>query len=180
MKLIIGLGNPGKKYEPTRHNLGFRAVDAVAEKFNASFIEEARFMAEAAAFDTDKNRIILAKPLTFMNKSGETVTRLKNFYKVRPEDILVVHDEIDLPLGQIRLSKGRGAGHRGAESVLTALGTNAARLRLGIENRAQFRVPDTETYVLQKFTADEEKQITDSIVPEAIKKITGWINSSAK
>lgn len=175
IKLILGLGNPGPKYENTRHNLGFRILDVVANEFNASFIAEGRFKAETSAFDLNDTRVILARPTTFMNNSGEAVLLLKNFFKIEPKNILVIHDEIDLPLGTIRMSTGGSAGHRGVESIIQAIGPGFARLRIGIENRKDYRIPETETYVLQNFAPEEEKRLQDTIIPEAVEQIRKFL-----
>jgi len=174
MKLIIGLGNPGKKYAKTRHNLGWRVIGELhqslefgiwnlANKFNA-LISERIFGQE---------KIILAKPQTFMNNSGLAVKALTDYYKIQNEDILIIHDEIDLPLGEIRLQKGRGAaGHKGVQSIIGQLRTKEfARMRIGINpgNREQKAI-DTEKFVLEKFTAAEEKIIQEKI-KEAVQMI---------
>ena len=159
MKLIVGLGNPGKKYETTRHNVGFRAVEAAARELGGEFRMEEQFSAEIAEIARPgAEKIILAKPQTFMNASAKAVETLMNFYKVSPSDILIVHDEIDLPLGKTRVSRGSGAaGHRGVSPVLEVTGAqDTVRVRLGIEDRTVLRQPNTEDYVLQNFSAEEE------------------------
>ncbi len=152
MILIVGLGNPGKKFQKTRHNLGFRVVDKL------------RFLKD--------KKIILAKPQTFMNLSGKAVKSLMTKYKVPPLNLWVIHDDIDLPLGKIRISKGRGAaGHKGVESIIEELKTkNFIRLRIGIQPTAAVEKPSTRAklgagLVLQKFNKDEER-----IVKKIIKK----------
>lgn len=176
MKLIIGLGNPGKKYEHTRHNIGFRVLDGLAEKYEASFIPEERFKLLASAFDAEKNRVILAKPQTFMNASGEAALLVKNFYKIKNSGILAVHDDIDLPLGEMRLSADSGsAGHQGAASIIESVGKDVSRLRIGIENRSEYRVPETDVYVLQNFTKDEQQILKETIIPKAIEEIKKFI-----
>ena len=175
-KIIIGLGNPGNKYKNTRHNIGFIILEQLAEKFDAVFISEKRFRAETAAFDAPSSRVILAKPQTYMNGSGEAARPLKQFFKIENADILVVHDEIDLLFGKLRLSTDSGsAGHKGIESIIANLGQNFSRLRVGIENRGGGRIPDTESYVLQNFTPEEEKKLSDKIIPEAIAEIEKFL-----
>ena len=146
MILIVGLGNPGKKYQETRHNLGFRVIDELG-------------------FLKDK-KIILTKPKTFMNLSGKAVKSLMTKYKVPPLNLWVIHDDIDLPLGKIRISKGRGAaGHKGVESIIKELKTkNFVRFRIGIQPKI-YKPKNIEKFVLQKFNKDEER-----IVKEVIKK----------
>lgn len=146
MILIVGLGNPGRKYQKTRHNLGFRVIDELG-------------------FLKDK-KIILTKPKTFMNLSGKAVKSLMTKYKVPPLNLWVIHDDIDLPLGKIRISKGRGAaGHKGVESIIKELKTkNFVRLRIGIQPKTG-KPRNPEKFVLQKFTKGEER-----IIKEVIKK----------
>ena len=172
MKLIVGLGNPGKKYEKTRHNAGFRIVDTLAERLGAEFKSE-KFHAKIAKHE----EMILAKPQTFMNNSGEAVAALLAYFKIKPQNLLVIHDEIDLPLGKIKISVGRGsAGHNGIESIINHVGQGFNRLRVGIENRETFRVPETDAFVLQNFTAAEEEKLK-KIIPEVIKQIDKFLNN---
>lgn len=171
MKLLIGLGNPGKKYEHTRHNVGFLAVNALANKLGLEFELKKKLNAEIAK----NSRVILARPQTFMNDSGKVVQRLIKNYRLSIIDLLIVHDEIDLPLGKIRMSNGGTAGHKGVESIIMAIGPGFTRLRIGIENRTEYRVPETDAYVLQKFTTEEEQEITEKTIPEAVKLITNWL-----
>ena len=176
MILIVGLGNPGKEYENTRHNVGFQVVENLAGKFFAAFIEESRFKAQTSAFDLDGMRVILAKPQTFMNNSGRSVKLLASFFKIAPENIIMVHDEIDLPLGTVRASKDAGAaGHNGVASVIEHLGSDLERVRVGIENRSEHRVPPTDAYVLQSFTAEEETKLKNEVIPAAVEKIEEFL-----
>lgn len=148
MKLIVGLGNPGSKYEKTRHNLGFMVID---------------FLIENEQFDSKKVKLI--KPQTFMNNSGQAVKEITDYYKIDVKDIVVIHDDIDLPLGEIKIQQDRNsAGHKGVQSIIDALGTkDFIRVRIGI--RPEELTLDTEKFVIQKFTPEEEK-----IVQETIKK----------
>lgn len=150
MKLIIGLGNPGKKYEGTRHNLGFVAVDTLAAEESGVWKTDAKRKAETCQVTIGHEKVILAKPTTFMNLSGEAATALLSFYKLTPEDLLIVHDEMDLEPGRIQLKPaGSGpAGHNGVASIQEQLGTKQiARLRLGI-GRPEHATQPTEDYVL--------------------------------
>jgi len=166
MKLIIGLGNPGKKYEKTRHNIGFRIINEVADNFKF----EKKFNAEFSESGTGKTKLIFAKPQTFMNNSGVAVAAIAKFHKIKPENIIVIHDEMDLNFGKIKLSFGsRSAGHNGVQSIIDSLGANEFyRIRVGIGPRPE-KIP-TEKYVLQKFSALEEKEIK-KIIAEAVEKI---------
>jgi peptidyl-tRNA hydrolase, PTH1 family len=133
MKLVIGLGNPGTQYEQTRHNVGFRVVDKLAAKLGWKWTER-RSRAILASGMLGPEKVVLVKPITYMNNSGEAVSELMRWYKVQPEDILVVYDELDLPVGKIRLrSNGSAAGHHGMESITRYLHTHQfPRLRIGI------------------------------------------------
>ena len=133
MKLIVGLGNPGPEYERTRHNAGYRVVDKLASKLGWKWSER-RSRAILASGTIGLEKVVLAKPLTFMNLSGQAVGELVRWYKIQPEDILVVYDELDLPVGKIRLkARGSAAGHNGLKDIIHHLHTNAfPRLRVGI------------------------------------------------
>ena len=131
--LIVFLGNPGPKYECTRHNAGFMAGDALAKKLGVS-INRPRFKALTAAAEINGEKVLLMKPQTFMNLSGEAVGQAARFYKIPPERVLVVSDEISLPLGKLRVRpKGSAGGHNGLKSIIAALGTDAfPRIRVGV------------------------------------------------
>lgn len=166
MKLIIGLGNPGKEYERTRHNLGWRVIDSLAKELNLeNFKEEKKFK----AFLAKNNDLILAKPLTFMNQSGESLKAIASYYKIDPSNILVIHDEIDLPLGEIRFQEGKNsAGHKGVESIITHLQTKYfKRLRIGIKSEDNI---DVEDFVLKNFNQEEEK-IIEKVIEKAVQEI---------
>ena len=164
MKLIVGLGNPGKKYEATRHNAGFWWVDEVARAANASFRRESRFsgeVARAAAAD-----IWLLKPETYMNESGRAVGALANFYRIAPEDILVAHDELDLPPGAVKLKFGGGLSGNGLKDVAAVLGTKDFwRLRIGIGHPRELAASEQEVvdYVLHAPRAEERKAIAEAL-----------------
>jgi len=158
LTLIVGLGNPGREYADNRHNAGFQCLDRLAAAHGLSFTRR-QARARVAQGNIAGRRVLLVKPQTFMNASGEAVGQLARFYKVAPEDVLVVYDDLDLPLGKIRLRPGGGAGgHRGMRSIIQHLGTeDFPRLRLGIG-----RPPgsmDPVDYVLSDFTADERAEM---------------------
>jgi len=159
--LVAGLGNPGKKYEKTRHNAGFMFTDyfwkKYADEFGFSDWEfKKKLNVEVSIGKTGDKKIILAKPCTFMNLSGTAIAAAMKYYKAKPDDIFVVHDEVDLSLGNYRFSSGASsAGHQGVQNVIDALGTkNFTRLRIGVDNRRNKSVP-TEKYVLGQFTNEE-------------------------
>jgi PTH1 family peptidyl-tRNA hydrolase len=132
--LIVGLGNPGSDYAATRHNAGFWFVDAVAQEASGRFAKESKFFGEVAKVSFGGQTCWLLKPATYMNRSGQAVVALANFYKIAPQSILAVHDELDLAPGDVRLKQGGGhGGHNGLKSIIASIGTaDFLRLRLGI------------------------------------------------
>ncbi len=170
MKLVIGLGNPGPQYEHTRHNVGFRVVDKLAKKLGWRWNEQrSRAMLVSGMLGNEK--VVLAKPLTYMNLSGQSVGELVRWYKLSPEDLLVVYDELDLPLGAIRLRpKGSAEGHNGIESIIAHLHTNEfPRLRVGIGRPANNRI-DGASYVLGTPPLDE-RILLDTAEDRAVEAI---------
>lgn len=161
MYLIVGLGNPGPKYALTRHNIGFLAVDIFATSAgNPPWTQE--HDAHVSKFKMDGEQIYLAKPMTYMNKSGESVQALLSYYKIPIENLIVVHDEIDIPFETMKLQKNRGpGGHNGLKSINQQLGTqDYTRLKLGV-SRPPHPEMDVADYVLQKFSADEQGKMAD-------------------
>lgn len=159
--LIVGLGNPEKKYEKTRHNAGFIFVDHFWSENREIFSDwefSQKLKSKISAGKMNGKKIILLKPQTFMNLSGEAVSAVKKYYKVKLENVFVIQDEIDLLLGSYRFSTGSSsAGHKGAQNIIDLLGTkNFTRLRIGVDNRTGQKIP-TEKYVLGKF-ADKERE----------------------
>ncbi len=151
IRLIIGLGNPGPEYEATRHNAGFWLADHIADDLRASFTLEKAFFAQVAKARVGGEQVILAKPITFMNRSGQAAGALMRFYKLTPEQILVLHDELDLPPGQVKLKQGGGhAGHNGLRDIQKACGgPQFWRLRIGIGHpRSMGLAQDVAAYVL--------------------------------
>lgn len=163
MFLIVGLGNPGNKYTKTRHNVGFLVVSALAEKYGLKFKNQPKFQSYIAEGGLQEEKVILAMPMTYMNNSGLAVSSLAQFYKIKIENIIVIHDEIDLPLGKMRVSFGASSGgHNGVASIIRDLGRkNFIRLRIGIGNELSMsrKVP-SEKFVLQNFSRDEIKIIS--------------------
>jgi len=159
--LIVGLGNPGIKYKKTRHNIGFRVLDKFQNENNFSNFEfSKKFNSLISDGIVKKKTILLAKPETFMNNSGISIKKLINFYKIKSSHIIVVHDDIDLVFGTIKISERRGsAGHKGVESIIKELGTkDFTRLRIGIRDR-KLKNKNTEKYVLERFTEQEEQDL---------------------
>lgn len=161
MKLVVGLGNPGSRYEETRHNIGFKVIDKAVETYNARAISKASFYGEL--YKTSD--LLFLKPSTYMNLSGKSVLAVKNFYKIALEDIIVVHDDIDLPFGAVRFKKGGGhGGHNGLKSIDAAIGKEYVRLRIGVDKPAhKSQVAD---YVLADFSP-QERQCLDALVSYA-------------
>jgi len=169
MILIVGLGNPGQKFQKTRHNVGFRVLDLFQKENNfPDFSLSKKFNSLISKEVLEQKKIILAKPQTFMNDSGKAVKRLISNIQYPVSNLWVVHDDIDLSLGEIKIVKNRGsAGHKGVQSIINEIGTkNFVRFRIGIANqRTENKEQKTEEFVLKNFTKEEEK-----IVNEIIKK----------
>ena len=168
MILIVGLGNPGIKYERTRHNIGFRVLDKLQKENDfPDFKFSKKSNSLISKKNTGKEEIILSKSETFMNNSGQTVKKLITYYSMPLTNLIVVHDDLDLLLGKMRISKNRGsAGHKGVESIIKELGSkNFARLRIGIRNQKS-KVKNSEKFVLKNFTKEEAKTI-EKIIKES-------------
>ena len=166
LKLIVGLGNPGPEYARTRHNAGFWLVDELARRHGGTFRFEGKHQAELARVRMGGEEIWLAKPMTFMNRSGGPVSSVLGFYKVSPAEMLVAHDEIDLPSGTIRLKQAGGhGGHNGLRDLIAAQGDGFWRLRIGVGH------PGTKSevvdFVLTRAGADEQRTIDETIVAGA-------------
>lgn len=168
MKLIVGLGNPGKEYENTRHNSGFMCLERLRAKLGfPEFISQKKFSSAISEGTFEGEKLVLAKPETFMNLSGQAVSSLFNFYKCSPQDLYVIFDDIDLKLGEIRVRKDGSAGtHNGMRSVIESLGfMNFPRIRIGIESRGVFaaKEQDISSFVLNAFSAEETENVKKSI-----------------
>lgn len=173
MKLVIGLGNPGEKYTNTRHNIGFETLDYLLKKYepvtNSNWQENKKAKTLIKKIELAKTSVLLAKPQTYMNNSGMGVKALMDYYKVLPEDIIVIHDDLDLPLGKLQIRFGGGsAGHNGIESVIDTLKTNNfLRIRMGIGKPMRIDGAKTalknhhsvEEYVLQPFLENEHHEV---------------------
>ncbi|NBD37830.1 MAG: aminoacyl-tRNA hydrolase [Verrucomicrobia bacterium] len=155
VRVIAGLGNPGPRYDGTRHNIGFSAVERLAARHSAPWKEESRFCAQTASIVIDGNPALLLKPQTFMNASGKAVAAVCRYYKWAPVNVLVVYDEVQLPPGTFKLNTTGGAGgHNGLADIIQLLGRNFPRLRLGIGEKHHPEMSLTD-YVLGRFSADE-------------------------
>lgn len=154
MKLIVGLGNPGKSYENTRHNIGFMVLD----HYLKDPTWQKKFNAQYTTTMVENEKIVWIKPETYMNLSGNAVVEFVNYYKIDPKDILVIHDDLDLPFGKYRIKINSSAGgHNGIKSIINCLGTNAfARLKIGISHNIE---GDTKDFVLGKFSKSQLEEI---------------------
>lgn len=172
MKIIIGLGNPGRRYERTRHNAGFMAIDGLARDLRSEIAQE-RHNALLGKARIGSEEAILAKPQTYMNESGRAAGAIVRALYADPADLIVIHDELDLPLGSVRVKTGGGhGGHNGLRSIIEHLGSSDfIRVRIGIGRPATGL--DTVDYVLSPFPAEEKKSLSDAItrVVEAVKAI---------
>lgn len=166
MKIVLGLGNPGRKYERTRHNIGFLVVDRIATNRQV-LIRQKKYRSLLGEWQAGREKILLVKPQTFMNRSGDAARDLFRYLEVEARDLVVVHDDLDLPFGRIRVrSRGSAGGHRGVSSILEALGEeNFLRVRVGI-GRPPAGVDPTD-YVLERFSAAEAAGLEDVIARAA-------------
>ena len=163
MKLIVGLGNPGKEYENTRHNIGFMAIDNYVKEHNLGDFKE-KFNGLYLKYQLGDEQVILVKPLSFMNLSGDVVRKYVDYFKIDVSDILIIHDDLDMPVGKIKLKQnGSSGGHNGIKDISLKLGTEEfKRLKVGIANNKNM---DTKDYVLGRFSK-EEKELIDNAIRE--------------
>lgn len=173
--LIVGLGNPGREYANTRHNVGFMAVERLAERWRATWKTEKKFQSRIARVDQDARRCLFCEPQTYMNLSGEAVAAVLNFYRLTPERLLVVLDDADLPFGEIRMrAEGSSGGHHGLESIEAHLGTRQyPRLRIGI-GREPNAGREITGYVLGAFGASD-REVLDKVLIRARDQIECWL-----
>ena len=174
MFLIVGLGNYPKEYEFNRHNIGFMSVDNFAQKYSADFKTEAKFKADVAAVNFSGEKVLLLKPLTFMNLSGEAVQKVAAFYKIDVKNILVVFDDISLDLGKFRFrSSGSDGGHNGIKSIIGMLSSDKfPRLKLGIGPQPSFM--KSEKFVLQNFS-QEQMLLLNKVVLTSVEAIEDYL-----
>ena len=175
-RLIVGLGNPGVKYSNTRHNIGFDVIDALAKAWRAPLSENRKFQGlYGEAFNSAGEKLFLLKPLTFMNRSGQSVRAVVDWFKLSPESVLIIYDDMDLPLGRIRLRlSGSAGGHNGMKSIISHLGTQAfPRLRVGIgatDKSNSDRNNAVVAHVLGRFSPEANQQIS-AVIPIIIESI---------
>lgn len=171
MKLIVGLGNPGEKYAASRHNLGFQTVERLAARYGIER-EQKRFDACLASLRWSRGKVLVAKPLTYMNLSGQAVQKILHWYKIPPGDLMVVYDDMDLDPGQLRLrARGGAGGHKGMLSIIESLGSqDFARLRIGIGHPAG----NTVDWVLGALSK-EDRELVDEALEKAVEALECWL-----
>lgn len=161
MKLIAGLGNPGSEYERTRHNVGSMFVRAFVGAHDIQMQAKSKFHADVAELTISGTKVLFVVPTTYYNSSGESVQAVASFYKIAPEDILVIHDELALPFGTIRTRYGGSdAGNNGVKSVSSHMGEGTARIRIGIYNELRDKMDDAD-FVLSRFSSEEQAKVLD-------------------
>ena len=176
MKLVLAQGNPGNQYSQTRHNFGWLVIDRYAASHNCTFISKPKFKAEIAEISHKNDKILLVKPTTFYNETGQTARSLLDFYKLAPSDLLVVHDEIALKFGTLRIRLGGSpAGNNGIKSLNQHLGDDYWRLRAGIYSPLRDRMPDAD-FVLSRFSQSEKTDINDLILPACYDLIDEFVS----
>jgi PTH1 family peptidyl-tRNA hydrolase len=177
MKLIVGLGNPEQRYANTRHNIGFYILDEFARCHGTNFQPKDKFKSHVAEYEAHGEKILLLKPMTYYNQSGEAVRAIIDFYKIDPSEILVVHDELALPLGTIRTRfGGSDAGNNGVKSISQHVGADTTRLRIGVYTEHRDLMDDAD-YVLGKFSGDEKK-ILSKVEPKIHEAIGSFVDGS--
>lgn len=177
MKCIIGLGNIGKEYENTRHNCGFIAVDGLAEKYNIQIDKKKKKYIYGEGIIKGQ-KVAVVKPTTFMNLSGEAIVEMMNWYKITPEEILVIYDDIDLTFGDVRYrQKGSSGTHNGMRNIISNIKTEEfSRIRIGIENRKGVPIPLID-YVLQKFSKEERDTLNKDIFLQVEENILNFLTN---
>jgi len=182
IRLIIGLGNYGDEYKNTRHNVGFWVLDRIASTYKVCFREEKKFYADMTRFSYNNQEVILLKPLTYMNLSGRSVLSVMSFYKIKPSEIIVVHDELDFTCGVVKVKNGGGCGgHNGLKSIDSVIGNNYLRLRVGINHPLDKNL--VSYYVLKPPTLVERQSIElaiDKIILNIKDLLYGYIEKFTK
>jgi peptidyl-tRNA hydrolase, PTH1 family len=170
--LVVGLGNPGKDFEKNRHNVGYLMLDKLAEKYDSNWTKDSKKKVEISQYDNGMSKIILIKPTTFMNLSGEAVQAVQNYYKIPTENVIVVSDDIDLDYGKIRIRKGGGSGgHNGLSDVTNKIGDDYWRIRIGCKNELRDRI-DAADFVLSNFTKEEQEELSSLAFREVFTQVS--------
>ncbi len=175
MKLIVGLGNPGKEYEKTRHNSGYMALAKLAENVGAS-VTSNKFQALTASAVIGGQKVLLMEPLTFMNLSGNAVRAAADYYKIDPQDILILHDDMDLPVGSVRIRpKGSSGGQKGMKHIIACMGTDEiARIRIGVGHSKRGEHEEVPDWVLSP-VAKVDRELFDTAIDTAARAAEAWV-----
>ena len=176
MKLILAQGNPEKRYENTRHNVGWHVLDALASREGAEWKLDKKHNADIALFHHNGEKTLLVKPRTYYNETGRTAQSLVQFFKFNPAtDIAVLHDDLALPFGTLRIrGKGSDAGNNGVKSLNAHLGPDYARIRVGVWNEKRDLIDDA-SFVLSNFSSEEQKTLNEGLIPEIIKLVNVFV-----
>ena len=174
MKIIAGLGNPGQKYDKTKHNTGFMTMDHYLNEKGLS-LDKDKFEGHWTKQKINGEDVILLEPQTFMNESGRSVSQVANFFKVDPADVLIIQDDMDMPIGKIRIrANGKSGGHNGIKSIISHVGTEKfKRVRVGIDHPQKMSVVD---WVLSRFTKEQEAKLDDGLT-RAVAALDDWIEN---
>lgn len=179
MKVVVGLGNPGKEYEKTRHNVGFLALDELAKRNNfPAFQLESKFKAQISVSVLNGEKVLLVKPITFMNLSGEAIALLRQFYKFEVSDVLIVYDDKDMEFGKLRFrSEGSSGGHNGIKSLIACFGSETFdRLKIGVGDSAHPAYKrDASAFVLGNFSPEEMKKLGEVVLFDVCEKVEEWL-----
>jgi PTH1 family peptidyl-tRNA hydrolase len=179
VKLIVGLGNIGSKYANNRHNIGFMIVDKLVEKYHGDWSKESKLSADVAKLKINEETVIIAKPTTLMNGSGNAVEKLMQFYKISTDDVWIIYDDLDTEFGMARVrSQGSSGGHNGIGSIIDKLGSDFKRFRFGISLNDRSIEP-SEVYVLKPFNKDEEPKLR-GLIDSSVEILINYIVDSSK
>jgi len=179
MKLIFAQGNPEPDYAASRHNVGFLVLNSLAAEHGLKWANKPEFHAKTAKITIDNEKALLVKPTSYYNETGTAARKLIDFYKLDPStDLLVIHDDLSLPFGTIRVRKqGSDAGNNGIKSINSYIDKTYARIKIGIKNELNDKMDDSH-FVLAKFSKEESEQLTESIIPQAVKLVIQFCNNS--
>lgn len=179
MKIIFAQGNPEPQYSEIRHNVGFMVLNSIATEKKIKWVEKSKFHSLITEVNIENEKVLLVKPTTFYNETGSALRKIVDFYKVDTEnDLLVIHDDLALPFGTIRIRKqGSDAGNNGIKSINAYINQNYTRIKIGIYNELRDKMNDAD-FVLAKFSADESKQLEKIIIPQVIKLVIQFCDNS--
>ena len=170
MKIVFAQGNPEPDYANTRHNVGFEALNTLAKQLELKWTNNGKFSAHVAETTISGYKVLFVKPTTFYNETGTSIRKIVDFYKLNPiNDVLVIHDDLALPFGTIRIrGEGSDAGNNGIKSINTHLNPNYSRIRIGTDSEIRNRINNDADFVTSKFSADENQQLQEKIIPQVI------------